>query len=45
MELRALVAEALFAGAELTEVLGCLGNNIVEKLKVDAARLLYKVSC
>ena len=40
VELAALVAEALLAGAERTEVLGGLGNDVVEELKVDAARAL-----
>lgn len=40
MELGALVAEALLAGAESAEVLGGLGDNIVEELEVDAAGLL-----
>lgn len=37
MELAALVAEALLAGAESTEVLDGLGDDIVEELEVDAA--------
>jgi len=40
VELAALVAEALLAGAERTEVLGGLGDDVVEELKVDAARAL-----
>lgn len=39
MELGALVAEALLAGAESAEVLSRLGNYIVVELKVDAAGL------
>ena len=41
MEGRALVTEALLASAESTEVLGGLGNNIVEEVEVDAALLSY----
>ena len=37
MELAALVAEALLAGAEGTEVLSCLRDHVVEELEVDAA--------
>ena len=37
MELAAGVAEALLAGAESTEVLGGLWDDIVEELEVDAA--------
>lgn len=37
MELAALVAEALLACAEGAEVLGGLGDDIVEELEVDAA--------
>merc|ERR1712054_700544 len=40
VELAALVAEALLAGAKRTEVLGSLGDDVVEELKVDAARAL-----
>ena len=39
VELGALVAEALLAGAEGTEVLGRLGDYIVVELEVDAADL------
>lgn len=39
MERRALVAEALLAGAESSEVLGGLGNLFVEEVEVDAALL------
>ena len=39
MEGRALVAEALLAGAESTEVLGRLGDDVVVELEVDAAIL------
>lgn len=44
VELAALVAEALLAGAERTEVLGGLGDDVVEELKVDAARALCWIS-
>ena len=37
VELGVLVAEALLASAEGTEVLDGLGDNIVEELEVDAA--------
>jgi hypothetical protein len=37
MELAALIAEALLAGAESAEILGGLGDDVVEELKVDAA--------
>lgn len=37
MELGARVAEALLAGAESTEVLDGLGDDIVVELEVDAA--------
>ena len=37
MELAARVPEALLAAAESTEVLCCLGHDIVEDLEVDAA--------
>ena len=37
VELGALVAEALLASAESTEVLGGLGSHIVVELEVDAA--------
>jgi len=40
VEGRALVAEALLAGAEGTEVLGRLGDNVVVEEEVDAAGLL-----
>lgn len=39
VEGRALVAEALLASAQSTEVLGGLGNDAVVKLEVDAALL------
>lgn len=42
MEGRALVAKALLASAESTEVFGGLGNNIVEEVEVDAALLSYR---
>ena len=41
VELAALVAEALLAGAEGAEVLGGLGDDVVEELEVDAARASY----
>ena len=37
MELAVLVAEALLAGAEGTEVLDGLGDDVVVELEVDAA--------
>jgi hypothetical protein len=40
VERRALVAKALLAGAESTEVLSGLGDNIIEEVEGDAARLL-----
>jgi hypothetical protein len=40
VELGALVAEALLASAESAEVLSRLGDDIVEELEVDAARLV-----
>ncbi len=40
MERRARVAEAVFACAELTEVLRGLWDDIVEELEDDAARRL-----
>jgi hypothetical protein len=40
VELGVGVAEALLAGAEGAEVLDSLGDDIVKKLKVDAAGLL-----
>lgn len=39
VEGRALVAEALLASAESTEVLGGLGHDVVVELKVDASSL------
>jgi hypothetical protein len=39
VELGASVSEALLAGAESAEVLGSLGDDVVEKLEVDAAAL------
>ena len=41
MERRALVAETLLAGAESAEVLGGLGDNVIEEVEVDAA-LVYR---
>lgn len=43
MEGRTLVAEALLAGAESTEVLSRLGNDIVEEVEVHATGLLCRV--
>jgi hypothetical protein len=42
VELGALVAEALLAGAEGAEVLGRLGDDVVEEFEVDAAVLLCR---
>jgi hypothetical protein len=42
VELGAGVAEALLARAESAEVLGRLGDNIVEELEVDATDLVCK---
>ena len=39
MELGATVAEALLLGAQSTEVLDGLGDDVVEELEVDAAAL------
>ena len=41
MELGSGVTEALLAGAESLEVLDSLGDDVVEKLKVDAAGALW----
>ena len=43
MELGASVAEALLASAQGTEVLGGLGDDIIEELEVDAARAGWMV--
>lgn len=40
VELGAGIAEALLTSAESTEVLSRLGDDIVEKLEVDATRLV-----
>ena len=40
MERRSLVAEAVLAGAELNEVSGGLGDNVVVEVEVDATALL-----
>ena len=40
VEFGALVSKALFASAESTEVLSCLGDDVVEELEVDATGLL-----
>ena len=39
MEFGALVSKALLASAESTEVLSCLGDDVVEELEVDATGL------
>ena len=39
VERGALVAEALLAGAESTEVLGGLGDDVIKEVEVDTARL------
>jgi hypothetical protein len=44
VERGALVAEALLAGAESAEVLGGLGDNVIEEVEVDAARLLCDIT-
>jgi hypothetical protein len=44
VERRALVTEALLASAESTEVLGGLGDDIVEEVEVNAAGLLLNSS-
>ena len=44
MEGRALVAEAVLASAELLEVTGGLGDDVIIEGEVDAARLLYRRS-
>lgn len=44
VELAAGVAEALLAGAEGAEVLGGLGDDVVEELEVDAAGAGYNTS-
>jgi hypothetical protein len=44
VERRALVAETLLASAESTEVLGGLGDDIVEEVEVNAAGLLLNSS-
>jgi hypothetical protein len=41
VESRALVAEALLASAEGTEVRGGLGDDVVKQVERDAARLSY----
>jgi len=40
VERRALVAEARSAAAELAEILGRLGNDIIVELEVDTASLV-----
>lgn len=42
VELGAGVAEALLAGAESTEVLSGLGDDLIVELEVDATGLLYR---
>lgn len=44
VELRTRVSEALFSGAKSSEVLSGLGDDIVVKIELDAARLGYKAS-
>ena len=44
VEGRSLVAEALLASAESTEVLSGLGDNVIEELEVDPALLLCKTT-
>jgi len=39
VELAALETEALFVRAEGAEVFGCLGDNVVEEVEVDASVL------
>lgn len=39
VEGRALVAEAILAGAQLPEIPGRLGNDVVEQVERDTARL------
>ncbi len=41
VERGALIAEALLAGAEGTEVLGGLGDNVVKQVEANAALLDY----
>ena len=41
MELRALVAKALLAGAESTEILGGPGDHIIIQEEVDSAGLVW----
>jgi hypothetical protein len=41
VEAGSLVAESVLASAELPEVAGGLGDNIVEEVEGDAARLLH----
>jgi hypothetical protein len=40
VEFRASISEALLAGAESSEVLGSLGNDVIVENEVDATRLL-----
>ena len=42
MEFGGLVSKALLAGAESTEVLSCLGDDVVEELEVDATVLVCR---
>lgn len=42
VEGRSLVAEALFAGAESTEVLSSLRHNIIKEVEGDSALLIYR---
>ncbi len=41
VELATLVAEAVLAGAESTEVLGGLGDDVIVEFEVDASSLSY----
>jgi hypothetical protein len=41
VERRALIAEALLTSAEGTEVLGGLGDLVIEEVEVDATLLVY----
>lgn len=43
MEARTLVAEALLASAESTEVLSGLGDDVVEQVEGDAASRLWRI--
>jgi len=45
VELRALVAFTLLLLAELTEVLNGSGDDVIVKVEVDSAFLVWKVNC